>query len=52
MEWMRTWFLYSNGCMRPYANEETPFMFYFGQLKSNYMLKGRELMKKSKGNNI
>ena len=52
MEWMRTWFLYSNGCMRPCATEETPFMSYFGQLKSNYMLKGRELMTKSKGNNI
>ena len=53
MEWMRTWFLYSNGCMRPCATEETPFISYFGQIKSNYMLKaGRELMKKSKGNNI
>ena len=52
MEWMRTWFLYSNGCMRPCATKEIHFMSYFGQLKSNYMFKGRELMKKSKGNNI
>ena len=32
--------LYSNGCMRPCAIKETAFMSYFGQLKSNYMLKG------------